>query len=323
MLAEAEQWVNAHSSEMTDTESEFLDSCQKTQAMLKREKRQRLSIRGLVIASILLVIFLSYLGFTSWSKKQPWAYLRNITTGKVHALRGSKVTIGRNTDKFKNDIHLRPRIVSRLHLFILNNHVALDMRSLNGTTVNGVFLPYGTNIKLRNDDIIVLTGAAPFRYETSNYPAFYALFKRVEDSSPPSGWGMLIDGKSRSIIYMDKPQYYLSMDEKNRYVLKEHHNKKTLLTIRKYKNRIVKIQDRDDDIKLIATMKEGDYDYNEYPIPPGREYGSFLTERKDRFSGKIIPESHDIFEVAYRYGDNPFQIVPIVPDVEAEKSENY
>jgi hypothetical protein len=308
VLKEADKWAGQHAEEMTQDEADFLDACHEAQAALAKAKKVRLIMRGLIVGAILVVCISAVIGYRSYEKRQPWAYLRNLTTGVVHPLRGAKITVGRSTDKFKNDIHLRPRTVSRLHLFILNNNVALDMRSMNGTTVNGDFLPYGTNRTLVNGDLIVLTGLAPFRYEIYGY----TLFRKIQNTAPASGWGILIDGRAKRILFLEKSDCCLCLNEQGQYQVKEANSKDCLLMITKAVDGSVSILDVVDSHQLIAVMKEGDYDYNTYNIPAGRQYSYFQTKREGR------PESHDIFEVAYKYVNSPFQIVPIIEDIEAE-----
>ena len=79
----------------------------------------------------------------------------------------------------------------------------------------------------------------------------------------------------------------------------------TPLMIIRHKEGGVTIEDLKDNIELIAQVKEGDYDYPEYVIPSGIVL--------DHIGKKV--EGHDLFEVAYRYRDTPFQLIPILRDL--------
>lgn len=142
---------------------------------------------------IFLLVLSPFLAKDIWIRLTVWGYLENLSTGSVNVLKGDSVKIGRPTEDVKNDVSLAPRTVSRRHLEIRREDcLAIDFRSLNGTTINAEFIPYGTSRQLGEGDIIVLAGIAPFRFSTS----------RVEKAPPPSGWGMLIDGRSRTVKYL-------------------------------------------------------------------------------------------------------------------------
>lgn len=162
-------------------------------------------------------------------------------------------------------------------------------------------------LQLRRGDIIVLAGIAPFQFGTIEYSRWQFWIPSLNDSLAPQGWGMLIDGRSREVTYLTGSTYFLSLNEKNQIILREKKTDDFLLVIRRHSDGTVTIEDREDNVDLIATMKEGDYDYLKYRVLPGKEHPDLRTKR----------ESHDLFEVAYSYKDIPFQIVPIIPDLEA------
>jgi hypothetical protein len=279
------------------------------QELAQERKRQRIRFLQVLLGMLLVFSVVFYWAYTVWLENRPWGYMRNLSTGTVHALRGDLVSIGRSTE-FQNTINLRPRTVSRIHLQVSKNLSAFDWRSLNGTTINGEFLPYGKSRKINKGDIAVLAGIAPFQFHTIEYSLIPFWTPSIEKSSPPSGWGMLIDGRSRSVMYLNQSQYFLSLDKQNRIVLRDEETDSTLLRIRRDDNGRITITDREDGIDLLAKMKEGDYNYPVYRIPPEQEFDSF----------KAQTESHDIFEVAYSYRGVPFQIVQIAPNLEPPKS---
>lgn len=264
-------------------------------------ERKRLRLRWIkLILVVLLVAIGAFSGNYAYIKLRPWGYVRILSTGSVYKLKGNVLRIGRSTEHIKNDISFAPRTVSRRHLEITrNNFLATGLRSRNGTTVNAEFLVYGSSKPLQDGDIIVLAGIAPLQFSTST----------IESSQPPSGWGMLIDGRSRTFRYLDGTQYFLSLDDQNRIILREIETDDTLLAIRRYTTGAITIEDRKDNTDLLARMREGDYEYPEYKIPAGIRYSGFETKG----------ESHDLFEVSYSYKGVPFQLVRIVPNLEPKR----
>jgi pSer/pThr/pTyr-binding forkhead associated (FHA) protein len=264
----------------------------------ERKRLRRLWIRSILVA--LLLMSSSIAGNYAYKKLMPWGYFRNLSTGSVYKLKGDVVRIGRSTEDIVNDISFIPRTVSRRHLEITqDNFLSTDLRSRNGTTVNTEFLLYGSSKPLQDGDFIILAGIVPLQFSIS----------KLESSPPPTGWGMLINKRSKTPIYLHAEQYFLSLDEQGGIVVEETDSAKTLLVIRRYPDERVTIEDRKDDMPLMVRMRERDYLYPEYRIPHGTEFADFKTEL----------EQHDLFEVSYRYNDVSFQIVLIVPYLEYKK----
>ena len=285
-----------------------------------RWKRQRNRWLGIATAVVLSAVFILW-RYLAWLEDQPWGYLKNLSTGGVHTLGDPTVTVGRSVvGSMQNTISLSPNTVSRVHLFIFRNLTALDMRSLNGTTVNATFLWYGENRTLKDKDIITLAGISPFQFSTS----------RIDRSAPPSSWGLVIDGKSRTPHYLSKTRHTLSVNREQRIFLDDGESSDSLLTINSASGSTT-IEDRRDGYDLWATMKLGDYTYVSCKIPPGIKFSFFeaedlnarapceiLTGRND--IKDITRTRHDLFSVTYRYGDLSFQIVPVVSDLEPSAS---
>nr|WP_281719845.1 FHA domain-containing protein [Nitrosomonas nitrosa] len=136
------------------------------------QQRNRWILRLAAVLGISLATFISYallIGYESWVQIRPWGYLTNLSTGRHFPLSGHLASVGRNTESFENLIGLAPREVSRIHLLISENLSAFDMRSLNGTTVNANSLPYMGPSKLKDGDLIVLAGIAPFQFNKVDY----------------------------------------------------------------------------------------------------------------------------------------------------------
>lgn len=274
--------------------------------------KKQLKKRWIKVIAITLIFLLSaFSAYYIWQRLKLWGHVQILTTGDIYELKEDVVRIGRSTERIKNDISFIPRTISRRHFEIHGkDFLANDLLSLNGTTVNAEFLPYGQAKTLQDGDIVVLAGIAPFRFSVLPPEKYF----------PGDAWGIFIDGGARKIQYLrgdkvfrslDKSnnpiyEYYLSLNEENRFIVESKRTPDTLLTIRRHKkNNMVTIEDQDDDIKLIAAVKEGDYEYSEYILTPGAEL-DYLTE-----GGEL----HDLFEAAYSLRGMPFQIVLTMPNL--------
>ena len=218
------------------------------------------------------------------------------------------MTIGRSIPGYHNQIDIRPRVISRMHLYITRNMVALDMRSLNGTTVNAEFLPYGMSRKLKGGDVIVIAGIAPFRLLETRYTIFpFIKTNQIKPQLPSEPyWGILIDGSTR-IEFLGKSKYFFSKNEKGKIVSNEKQVENYLMTLEKVSDRI-KIIDREDDKILMLQYKKDDYDY-----PSGEPNANF---KKDISENGIDLESIGYF--VFNYDGVNFQIVPNIPGLEDE-----
>lgn len=293
-----------------------------------KQLRNRWIFRLAVLLVVSLVAFISYTAYSNWVKVRPWGYLTNLSTGDHFPLTGHLASIGRNTESFKNMIGLDAREVSRMHLFIGENLSAVDLRTLNGTTVNATFLPYGDSIKLKDGDIIVLAGLAPFQFTKVDYsPLKLFWMSSPNDREPPAGWGIVIDGRSKSTHYLSESHRILSLNEYQSVVLGEEETKHPLLSIT-YQDGVMSIQDILDEYDLFVTMKLSDYTYVSCKIPPGQEFAYLEMKSLDRYQPckrvferpdytNFMRFEHTLYDVTYSYRDTPFQIVRIEPGLES------
>jgi hypothetical protein len=301
-------------------------------ANLKRQRKRWRWILITVIMAGIVIPVVSYALYSMWQESQPWGYLNNLSTGSVHPLTGTFASIGRSTDAIPNTVDLQPKVVSRMHLWLLRGKqlgqssnsllpsiswdiVATDMRSLDGTTINAQPLRYGDFRKLQDNDIIALAGVAPFRFSTT----------RTSHLAPSSGWGIVIDGKSKAVHNLTGDRHVLSLNGQHDIMLDNAKTEDSFLAISRRDDRIT-IQAKKTDLRM--TMRLGDYTYVQCRIPPERNLTyldirelhrytpcEVLTGRSDL--NDITQPVHDLSTVTYIYGDVPFQIVPILPDLEA------
>jgi hypothetical protein len=304
---------------------------------ISRQRKQWALVTGGISVLFLLT---SYIAYQQWLQTQPWGFLVNLSSGRVNELRGEAIYVGRRdkatlkaTQNLKNQLVIDPKIgesmqlvglkdltISRLHFLLFNNLFAMDMRSLNGTTVNSQFLPYGDTRQLEDEDIIVLAGIAPYQFSKT----------RMLERPQATGWGIVIDGKSKIPHYLSKTHHTLSVNGEQNIVLDDGESSDSLLMINST-SKTTTIEDRADSYDLWVTMKLGDYTYVSCKVPPGRLFSFFNAEELNMLapckvlSGRndlndISQPVHDLFTVTYSYGDFSFQLVPVASDLEPSAS---
>ncbi|MFX0197654.1 MAG: FHA domain-containing protein [Candidatus Hodarchaeota archaeon] len=301
-LTAAEKWADSNYDRLTAIEDDFLNSCRQLRTTLRRIRWLKMSV---AFSILLLLAFVSYNFYTLWLESRPWGYFKNLSTGTVHRLKDKLISVGRSTEDVKNQVDLRNRYISRMHLSIFKDDlVTLDMRSTNGTTVDAKFLPYDDARKLEDGSIVVLAGIAPFQFERIVYSTFQFWSPSILKIPGPSDsdWGILIDGQSRTYRYLNTSRHFISLDDQNRIILSKQETDNKLLTIEKHLDKI-RLEEHDDQIRLIARWKKTDYLYPETKIR----------------SGEIIDFSlREIGNITFRYKDTPFQIVPILSNLESD-----
>jgi hypothetical protein len=300
---------------------------------LPKKVRRALWTTGIVAPVI--VAGLLFWAHSLWLETRPWGYIKNLATGSVHPATEDVVSLGRSTEGyFQNRINLKPNAVSRLHALISRDLKVLDMRSLVGTTVNGNFLPYGEAAPLKDGDILVLGGIAPFEFEITEYSSLPFWTPAAKRRPAPRGWGVVMDGKARAVHYLTDAEDFLTMDAGGRLQISTRDNGGALMTIKKIETELgwslPVIVDRQDDTELWAAMKDGDYTYVTCRLPSGRALAEIT--RNDRGDCKYLLRRYDrppenktendyVYSVSFWYGDVSFQIVPILADLEWPAAE--
>ena len=169
-----------------------------------RKFRQKLLWRAVIVFLPLLFLqFFGFLSYTQWERNRSWATLDSAVSGHRYPLSQDVANIGRPTEDSNiiYQVALWAQSVSRIHMMIFRNFNAIDLRSLYGTTVNGVFLPYGDQLQLEEGDVVVLAGIAAFFFHPLDYaPWQYFWPTPLTDNASPTGWGLLIDSKRRLVF---------------------------------------------------------------------------------------------------------------------------
>jgi pSer/pThr/pTyr-binding forkhead associated (FHA) protein len=175
-----------------------------------------------------------------WRHDQPWGYMTDLLNGRVYPLDGDTAWIGRGSFFITNAVNVRPNVVSRIHLVISRGRQALDVRSLNGTTVNARFLQYSTVRELRDGDLIALAGVALFSFiavEPPLLPFTQQSSKRSPAALPKEAWAVLIDGGSRKTMPLVLKENFLGIDN----------NRVTKLTTIKESTSVLRIERKPDE----------------------------------------------------------------------------
>jgi hypothetical protein len=282
---------------------------------VRRRERRRHLLQAAVVVLLLFGagVFCYRLLYLPWQARQPWGSVQVLSTGNVYDLRGDFAWLGRTTPEFKTHVSFYPRNVSRLHLLVTRDWLALDVRSLCGTTINAQMLPYGMSQKLQPGDIIVLGGVAPMEFETTRSAS------KTTAIPGPTDWAMLIDGRSRSVRYLQANPSFIGTNSSNTLVVDAKPNTGTFLktgfdniTTDEGNFRVTTIEHMPNTGELRADWKSGDYEYSEAVIAPGESISTFKKQK----ARADMPEYTVVDEVAFSYGDLPFQIVPLVSDVD-------
>lgn len=281
VLCEAEKWAEAHVSELTNTEQEFLQICRKMQ------EKEQLTVRNRRLTALLLVLLLAatyYSYHALWLKTRPWGIFRELSTNTHILLGGAFVTAGRSIEEFKNTLDFRNTVVSRFHLLLTKELIAHDMRSLNGTTINANFLPYGRPKMVEDGDILVLAGIGPIRFSKIEYAPLQFWKPQLPTVVPPSGWGLLIDGASRAVHELSGAVHYVSIGTDGRLRVSDKSDP-ALVIVRVQRNGSFTIENLEDPTELLVTMKMGDYTFPYCKVPSKVEMESLpLDIQKPVFS---------------------------------------
>jgi tetratricopeptide (TPR) repeat protein/energy-coupling factor transporter ATP-binding protein EcfA2 len=192
----------------------------------------------------------------------PWGFLVDLQTTRIHDLRGPKISVGRSIPDagVQNDISFSNRFISRHHIDIRSDGTVEDLRSRNGTTVNGRLLPYGHGAKLKDGDIITLANIKVLQFR-GNRP--------ISAPSVPAGtWAIFIDSAPTAYHYLTAPEYSLSMTG-GKLAITRGFSDQAFMQLR-WQNGKAQMYKVDDEWRGLFEVKETDYEYKRYSLPAGR-----------------------------------------------------
>ena len=301
-LRTAQRWSEDHDSELTSSERDFLEACVRSRRRVRNRRLIPVMAVGLAILAVV-----SFEGYRRFLEAQPWGHWTDLKTGELHELGGDFVAIGRSEPRFeklfKNQIHLEPGVVSRWHLVVSRDLLAFDMRSLNGTTINGRFLQYREPHDVADGDLITIAGIAPFRFSTierSYFPFFQPPAPRYSPTSD-GAWAILLDSGSGRAIPLVDGAYYLSKDENGGISLASAEVSGSMLRIARSTDPFqmdLQTLDTDDDYHLFGMFKFEDRHYVAIGIPSGTRVSEFFKNA----SGEPISGTEYASKMTFCFG---------------------
>jgi uncharacterized caspase-like protein len=191
--------------------------------------------------------------------EEGWGFLTDLHNAHVYDLKSDNINIGRNVPGIQNDISFSSQFVSRRHLIINRAGHIDDLRTTNGTTINAQALPYGVGGKLADNDILVLGKSQPLQFHSQKPSATFNV--------PSNAWGMLIDGQSRSYLYLTGAGYSLSL-RNGKIALAPGISDTAMLKLRRLNARtemLISINEW----RIIATERNKESDYTQYIMGQG------------------------------------------------------
>jgi hypothetical protein len=342
-LVEAESWSTTAAADLNAVERAFLVASRKEHSNARTRKRLNIVTHVLSLTLLLLLLGIAYYAYDLFADARPWAHLHNLASGAVYELQGDVVSVGRSTEEVRNQVNLVYRVVSRIHLSIFRGGVAVDMRSLNGTVINGEFLPYSKSWRLDDGDLIVLADIVPFEYRRVA-DRLLPLRPAVERRTVPAGaWAILMDWNDRRRHYLVRPVAVIGVGPDNRLVIGDGSgpDPTPLLIVRRDEGAwafdtpdrrtgeasAFTVEDLDDGVDLWAEMKMGDYTYRACRVPPGRAWTRLvprtmqcrdLEARPDMPEEKLQAYAPFMANLVYPDRKLRLRIVPLVPGLDGQ-----
>ena len=138
----------------------------------------------------------------------PWGFLVNLRRGELFPMRGKSISVGRNTDNGpQNDVSFSNMVVSRHHLLInREGFQAEDLRSLNGTDINAIPLPFEGSQALVDGDLVALANTEVLQFTTR---------EQLPPTPPPAAWAIFINGSTRTYTYLTEKTYSLVLTSRD------------------------------------------------------------------------------------------------------------
>ena len=192
-----------------------------------------------------------------------WGYLVDLHTADIYEFKGDEVLIGRSTtdEGIKNDISFSNRLISRLHIFVTRELRVIDMRSRNGTGINGLLLRYGIGARLNDKDIITLADIKALLFSKSQ--------PKVQ-KIPANAWGILINNNSRQYTYLTASEYGLQIVDEN--IIPNAGSFPNGQMRLRWKDTKVEMFEVKDEWTVLFQFKETDYDYKTYLMGEDKWY---------------------------------------------------
>ena len=273
---------------------------QRRRAEARRARKRRL-VRGAIVVGTAVAValaFLGYLVYAGWRDQRPWAAMTDLRTGDVYGLNGKQATLGRASVGYDNTVDFTnvPNPVSRLHLLVLPDGRASDLRSLYGTTVNGRFLKYGDPPRrLEPGDVVVLAGIVPLRYKPVEYSRLQFWTPTLSGKSVP-GWAVLVDGGARAVHSIQRPGKFVDVRD-GKVVVADEQGSDSVAEVGQ-DNGGAYVQDLVGGPRLTVTFKKDDYTYTPLVLRDGE--GRYIGNGQLSFGSLVFSTLGVRFQVVVR-----------------------
>jgi hypothetical protein len=304
-LQEATEWAALH--KLTDTEQAFLaassashrELIQREQERTLREQERSKQRRRIVASFIGLSSFALLFGtseYLRWLREEPWAYVSDLVKGgDLYALRGPAAIIGRKKLPIQNSIMIPDEVVSRLQMLVFENGQSLDLRSLNGTVLNGRFMRYAVDYVLHDEDIFAIAGVSAFQAYMTGPSYIPFVSKRPKPALALGTWGLLIDGRARTVTAVREPPFFLDSTPDGLVQQLGRQTDSTVVEVEQDSDRGFTLLNRSEQLSLFAMFKFEDRTYLSLQVPSGRTVGDKLDEMRQRLNEPRVVSGSEYF----------------------------
>jgi hypothetical protein len=225
-----------------------------------------------------------------------WGFLVDLRRGKVFPMRGKSISVGRDTDNGpQNDVSFSNQFVSRHHLLInREGFQAVDLRSLNGTDINAILLPFEGSQALVDGDLVALANTEVLQFTTREQPP---------PTPPPGAWAIFINGSTRTHTYLTEKTYSLVLTSRDLRV-EPGENAAAILALHGGQN--PQLRYAKGEWSVVFQYKKDDYKYGGRLVPAAKWVPI------DNLPARFVELSADRKQIVE---EGPaFQIVTIAPD---------
>ena len=226
----------------------------------------------------------------------PWGFFVDLKRGEVFPMRGKSISVGRNTDDGpQNEVSFSNMAVSRHHLLInREGFQAVDLRSLNGTDINAIPLPFEGSQALVDGDLVALANTEVLQFTTR---------EQLPPTPPPAAWAIFINGSTRTYTYLTEKTYSLALTSRDLRV-EPGENVAAILSLHGGQN--PQLRYANSEWSVVFEYKKNDHEYGVGLVPAAKWV--LIDNLPARFV-KLSADRRQIVE------EGPaFQIVAIAPE---------
>ena len=226
----------------------------------------------------------------------PWGFFVDLKRGEVFPMRGKSISVGRNTDDGpQNEVSFSNMVVSRHHLLInREGFQAVDLRSLNGTDINAIPLPFEGSQALVDGDLVALANTEVLQFATQ---------EQLPPTLPSAAWAIFINGSTRTYTYLTEKTYSLALTSRGLRV-EPGENVAAILSLHGGQN--PQLRYANSEWSVVFEYKKNDHEYGVGLVPAAKWV--LIDNLPARFV-KLSADRRQIVE------EGPaFQIVTIAPE---------